>query len=103
MSEETKIANLEHALELASRDAIEECDRSRSAEARVQRLEEALEELRSSFESRMERAARLVDEGELNDYWRGNRAALQVCLAKLAALSKEPSEATRSEKEGEDG
>lgn len=68
-------------------------ERDEEQKARIQQLEgaleEALEELRSSFESRMKRAARLVDEGELNDYWRGNRAALEVCLHKLAALSGE--------------
>lgn len=53
---------------------------------RMQQLEEALEELRESFVARRKRAERLVESGELNDYWRGNSAALAVCLDKLATL-----------------
>lgn len=55
----------------------------------MDRLEEVLEELRGSFEVRMKRASQLVEDGVLNDYWRGNRDALEVCLQKLATLSPE--------------
>jgi hypothetical protein len=55
----------------------------------VGRLEEALEELTRSFEVRKKRASALVENGVLNDYWRGNRDALEVCLQKIATLSPE--------------
>lgn len=65
----------------------------------MDRLEEVLEELRVSFEVRKKRASKLVDEGELNCYWRGDRDALEVCLQKLATISAR----AESERGGENG
>lgn len=95
VSEEEKKANLEHALELACRDAVEECDRARSAEARVQQLEEArrfyAEE--ENWQGVWWRGAHIVSVAEQDG---GDKARAALIESGLSLGSISPSEAPAS-------